>query len=232
MWRPGASPLLGRLMSRNDYAAFFGATCSNPVPGDLKERIVGPFARHAAVRRGVPGATLPLDADERRERPGVRTGEAAPDGVAAEPDNRSGHGRRSNHHAVLRAVQRSAPAGTGVGGEHASGPRARAGRGAADPRARRRLRDRRPDAGAGGELAGAHRRRGQPCPVHRRAEREGAGAGHHGPTGSPRGGHAPARLRRRLLRPDLVRRRHLHHGCRGGPARLAPACCDRAGTSR
>ena len=46
-----ASPLLGRLMSRNDYAAFFGATCSNPVPGDLKERIVGPFARNAAVRR-------------------------------------------------------------------------------------------------------------------------------------------------------------------------------------
>ena len=51
-------------MSRNDHAAFFGATCSNPVPGDLKERIVGPFARHAAVRR----ASLDLGY-ERERRP-------------------------------------------------------------------------------------------------------------------------------------------------------------------
>ena len=51
-----ASPLLGRLMSYNDYEmffgeAFYGATCSNPVPGDLRERIVGPCVRNAVVRR-------------------------------------------------------------------------------------------------------------------------------------------------------------------------------------
>ena len=46
-----ASPVLGRRMSRNDYAEFFGVACSNPVPSDLKERILGPFTRHAAMRR-------------------------------------------------------------------------------------------------------------------------------------------------------------------------------------
>ena len=51
-WAPGlVSPLVGYLMSRNDYAAFFGATCSNPVPGDLKERILGPFKRNDMARR-------------------------------------------------------------------------------------------------------------------------------------------------------------------------------------
>ena len=51
-WAPWlVSPLVGHLMSRNDYAAFFDSTCSNPVPGDLKERILGPFKRNGAARR-------------------------------------------------------------------------------------------------------------------------------------------------------------------------------------
>ena len=51
-WAPGlVSPLIGYFMSRNDYAAFFEPTCSNPVPGDLKERILGPFKRNKEARR-------------------------------------------------------------------------------------------------------------------------------------------------------------------------------------
>ena len=51
-WAPGlVSTLVGFLMSRNDYAAFFEPTCSNPVPGDLKERILGPFKRNGEARR-------------------------------------------------------------------------------------------------------------------------------------------------------------------------------------
>lgn len=46
-----AGPLVRHLMTRNDYAAFFDSTCSNPVPSDLRERILGPFKRNAATRR-------------------------------------------------------------------------------------------------------------------------------------------------------------------------------------
>ena len=144
-------------------------------------------------------------------------------GRSRETGDNGGHGARSSHRSVLRVVRWATPAGTGNHGEHASGARARAGCRAADARARHRVRDQRPDTGAGAQFAVAHPRHRQPSTVHRRPERRGTEAPPHGPTGSGRGGHAQSRLRGRLLRPDLVRRRHLQCGGRSGAARLAPA---------
>ena len=49
-----------------------------------------------------------------------------------------------------------------------------------------------------------HRRRRQPSAFHPHPEPRGATPGRREQAGSARGGHAPTRLRGRLLRPDLV----------------------------
>ena len=52
-WVPWiASPLFKRLMQKDDYKRFFDITCSKPVPSEIKDRIMGPFARNAEARRG------------------------------------------------------------------------------------------------------------------------------------------------------------------------------------
>lgn len=51
-WVPWlASPLFKYLMSKDDYKMFFNMTCSKAVSHEIKDRILGPFAKNAQARK-------------------------------------------------------------------------------------------------------------------------------------------------------------------------------------